>query len=151
MKTIWKVLVGAGLLIVLLFSGAIGKLIGKSSVESYYEGKKRGSMESALLKAASELNAKLPMMVDAETRLDSSIGLNNTLRYNYTLINHTLSTVTAEQIDSALGEKLVNNVCTSREMQVFVKNGVTVTYAYYGSDGGQITVIAVPPSKCGRN
>ncbi len=148
MKKVLAWIAGAGALVAVLFSGAIGQLVGKSSVESYYAGKKDGTLEAALGKAASELNAKLPMMVDAETRLDSSMGTNKTFRYNYTLVNHTSSTVSPAQVVEALERKLTNNVCTSSDMKVFVNNGVVVSYAYFGSDGKQIAIITVPPAKC---
>jgi hypothetical protein len=149
MKTVWTVLGGIGLVLVILFSGAIGKLVGKGAVDSYYSGKKEGFIDEALLKTASEINSKLPMMVDSETRLDSTVGLNKSFRYNYTLINYASSSVSASELNSALGQKLINNVCTSKEMQVFVKNGVTVSYAYFGNDGNQVTIISVAPSQCG--
>ncbi len=141
-------LTGAGALLAVLLSGAIGNFVGKSSVDSYYAGKKEGSLDAALGKAASTLNANLPMMVDSETRLDASMGANKTFRYNYTLVNHTSSTVSKAQLLEALEEKLINNVCTSSDMKAFVSNGVVVYYAYYGSDGKQIAVITVPPTKC---
>lgn len=149
MSTMWKVLAGIGTVVVILFAGAIGKVVGKSAVDSYYAGKQEGITDELLLKTASDLNAKLPMMVDSETRLDSSVALNRSFRYNYTLVNYTSFDVSASDLRNALEQKLINNVCTTSEMQVFMKNGVTVGYAYYGKDGRQITVISVSPAQCG--
>jgi uncharacterized protein YdbL (DUF1318 family) len=149
MKTIWKILGGIGLLLVIAFSGAIGKLVGKASVENYYAGKNDGAIDEALQKAAGQMSAKLPMMVDSDTRWDSIMGINKTLRHNYTLVNYSASAVSADDIKNGFGQKLVNRVCTSEEMQVFVKNGVTVSYAYYGNEGKQIIVISIAPSQCG--
>lgn len=148
MKMVWKVLGGIGLLLAIAFSGEIGKFVGKASVDSYYSGKKEGFIDEALLKTANEINSKLPMMVDSDTRLDSTAGLNKSFRYNYTLVNHTSSSVSASDLESALGQRLINKVCTSKETQVFVKNGVTFSYAYFGNDGKQVTVISVTPSQC---
>jgi hypothetical protein len=149
MKTIWKILGGIGLLLVIAFSGAIGKLVGKASVENYYAGKNDGAIDEALQKAAGQMSAKLPMMVDSDTRWDSIMGINKTLRHNYTLVNYSASAVSADDIKNGFGKILVNRVCTSEEMQVFVKNGVTVSYAYYGNEGKQIIVISIAPSQCG--
>ena len=148
MKTVWKVLGGISLLLALFISGAIGKLVGKVSMDGYHSGKVEGFIDEALLKTASEFNSKLPMMIDSETRLDSTMGLNKGFRYNYTLVNHTSDTVSASELNNALGQNLINNVCTSEEMRVFVENGVTVSYAYFGGDGRQITIITVAPSQC---
>jgi hypothetical protein len=140
MNTVWKVIGGLGLLMVLAFSGVTGKFSGKTSEEK---------IDAELLQTASKLNERLPMMVDAETRWDSTVGIDKTMRYNYTLINYSASNLPVQEFRGALEAKLVNNVCTTKEMQVFVKNGVTVTYAYYGNEGKEITVIAVEPSRCG--
>lgn len=107
-------------------------------------------IEELLPKFASQLNAKLPMMVDANTRLDSVMGINRTLRYNYTLINHSSLNVTDQDVRNSLQQKIENNVCTSQETLSFIKNGVTISYAYYGSEGKQISVISVSPSLCGN-
>ncbi len=149
MNTFWKILAGIGAVVVILFASAIGKLVGKSAVDSYYSGKQEGITDEVLLKTANDLNAKLPMMVDSETRLDSSVGLHHSFRYNYTLVNYTSFDISAADLRDAMEQKLINSVCTTTEMQVFIKNGVTVSYAYYGSDGRQISVISVSPAQCG--
>ena len=87
-------------------------------------------------------------MVDSETQLDNVIGVNNIFRYNYTLVNYSSSDISAQDIKSSMEEKIINNVCTTEEMQVFIGNGVTVNYAYYGNKGKLITVISVLPSQC---
>lgn len=105
-------------------------------------------IEGQLLKASGEINKNLPMMVDSETRLDSTMGMNNTLRYNYTLVNRTADSISGQVLKAALETKLTNNVCSSDDMRIFVSNGVTVQYAYFGKEGTQIGVITIPPSKC---
>lgn len=148
MRTILKVLGGVAVLVAILLAAGIGKFIGKTTVDSYYAGKREGVINEVLLKAADKLNSKLPMMVDANTRLDSTIGLNERFRYNYTLVNYSSAQISSSQIHNVLGQKLVNNVCTNKEMQAFVNNGVTVSYAYFGNDGKEITVISIAPSQC---
>lgn len=107
-------------------------------------------IEEMLPKFASQLNAKLPMMVDAGTRLDGVMGVNKTLRYNFTLLNHSSSSITDQDVRNVLQRKIENNVCTSQETLSFIKNGVTLSYAYYGNEGKQISVISVSPSQCGN-
>lgn len=148
MKTIWKILGGIGLLLVIAFAGGIGKMIGKTTTDRFFEGKNEGALDSALMQAASEINANLPMMVDSETRLDATVGMNKRFRYNYTLINYSANEIEPKAIVDAMQDKLINNVCTSKEMEVFVKNSIPVTYAYFGKNGKQITVITVSPSQC---
>lgn len=115
-----------------------------------YEKNSGTPIEDLLPKFASQLNAKLPMMVDADTRLDSVMGVNKTLRYNYTLVNYSASNVTEQDVRSAMQQKIENSVCTSQESLSFIKNGATLSYAYYGNEGKQIAVISVSPAQCGN-
>ena len=148
MNTIWKILSGIGLLLVIVFAGSIGKIIGKTTVDRFVEGKNEGALDSVLIKAASKINANLPMMVDSETRLDSTIGINKEFRYNYTLINYSANEIDPKAIVDAMQDKLINNVCTSKDMAIFVKNSIPVTYAYFGKNGKEIAVITISPSQC---
>jgi len=115
----------------------------------YISGNDKTDLNSTLMAAANELNINLPMMVDGETRLDSSIGINRTFRYNYTLINYAAEDVDADQFKVNMESTLINSFCTTKEMEVFTKNDVPVTYAYHGKNGKQITTITVNSSQCG--
>ena len=145
---LWKILGGVGLLLVIAFSSLIGKQVGKGSVENYYTNKNKGAFDEELTKSVSQINANLPRMVDTETRLDSAVGSNKNLRYNYTLVNYSEKTLSADALNNAVGKNIVNEVCTAKETKVFIKNGVTISFAYHGNEGKQITVISVAPSQC---
>ena len=132
MKTIGKIFGAVGLLPVIAFA----------------EGIKEGELNRALTQAASQINANLPMMVDSGTRLDSTAGLNREFRYHYTLVNYSADELDRSAFENAKRSKLINNVCTSQELEVFVQNGVSVTYAYFGKYGKQIATITVQPSQC---
>ena len=90
-----KTLAWAVVIVVVIFAGAIGKLIGQNTTDRFLDGKREGTLDATLKQAATELNENLPMMVDADTRLDTSMGINGKFRYNYTLVNYT-----AEEFDS---------------------------------------------------
>ena len=149
MKKIWQALGAIGVVVVVVFAGGIGKLVGSSTSERFFEGKREAELNSVLMRAASELNKNLPMMIDSETRFDSSVGINKQFRYNYTLINYAAEDLDPSAIQSTMEPKLKNTVCTTKEMEVFVKNNVPVTYAYHGKNGTQVAVITVQPSACG--
>lgn len=148
MKIIWKILGGLVVILVIAFAGGIGKIVGKSATESYLAGKDNAAIDTALLHAASEINKTLPMMVDAETRLDSTTGINRTIRYNYTMVNYTVADLDGVSFEKSMKQTLINKVCTTKEMQVFVRNKVPVSFAYYDKKGKQITFITVPSSSC---
>lgn len=148
MKKIAKIMGVIGLLLVVAFAGGIGKLVGKSTGERFFEGKKESELNSVLIQAANQINQNLPMMVDSETRLDSTVGINNQFRYNYTMINYPAEELDSKAFKEAMQPQLINSVCTTKEMEVFMKNGVPVTYAYHGKNGKQVTTITIHPSQC---
>jgi hypothetical protein len=143
-KTSWVIL----LILFIIFSSLIGEYIGKKSIDNYYSGKKNIAINEALLETANQINSKLPLMIDSETQLNTTIGINKTFRYNYTLVNHPASDLSADILEHNLKQKITNSVCTSKEMEIFMKNGVTIEYAYFGNDGKQISVISISPSNC---
>ena len=106
-------------------------------------------LDQQLADLAEEGNAHLPMMVDAQTRLDSMLASSgNGFAYNYTLVN-----LEARQIDRAAFEKklephLKTVLCTGSDNALFRDNGVNVTYTYHGNDGGEVASVVVPASAC---
>lgn len=149
MNMIWKVLGFAVLLVVVAFAGIIGKFVGKSTTERFIEGKQSAEIDTVLLKTAEEINKKLPMMVDQDTRLDTTIGYGKKFRYNYTMV-----TFAAEDIDPNLLENefvplVRNRACSTEQMKMFFKNGVTVDYSYSDKTGKHFKTISVTPGHCG--
>ena len=89
------------------------------------------------------------MMVDDATRWESTVpGPGRRWTYVYTLVTASSADVTEQQIHDALGEKIRTSVCTSKEMQVFVKNKVQVVYHYNGNDGADIGEVVVDTRQC---
>jgi len=115
---------------------------------SNFEEKNGGALEKTLIQAASKINANCPIMVDSETRLDSVSGINRGFQYNYTLVKYSANEIEPVAIKNAMLTALINNLCTSKGMKIFVKNNVPVTYAYFGKNGKKITTITVSPSQC---
>ncbi len=135
-------------MLVIIFAGGIGKLVGKSTSESFFEGKKASELNTALIQTASQINQNLPMMIDSETHVDSTIGLNKQFRYNYTMVNYSAEELNPKGFTKAMQSQLINRVRTTKEMEVLMKNDVPVTYAYHGKSGKQFTTITVLPSQC---
>lgn len=89
------------------------------------------------------------MMVDKETQLDSTIGgPGKKFTYLYTLVNFSSQEISWQQFNNSLSTNLRNSVCSSKEMEVFFKNGVQVVYKYRGKDGVIIGDIVINPSDC---
>ncbi len=148
MKKILQILGGIGVVLVIVFAGGVGQIVGKSTTERFFDGKNESQLNSVLMHAASELNKNLPMMVDSETRLDSTVGINKQFRYNYTMINFLESEIDVPAFKEAMSPYVRNGVCTTEEMKVFVTNDVPVTYAYFDKDGKQFAIITIQPTEC---
>lgn len=119
---------------------------GKTAVEHIFFGKQ--DIDKVLIKAAEDLNEKAPIMVDSGTRLDSVTGINRSFRYNYTLVGFASNEIDSAQLNRTLKNQLTDSVCNSNEMRIFIDNNVPVTYAYYGKDGNQITIITIESYHC---
>lgn len=148
MKTATKILSGLAVVAVLVFSNGIGQLAGRFFGDSFGAGVREGKLDAKLREAANTLNQRLPMQVDAETRLDSSVAADRQFIYKYTLVNITADMLSSSELKAAMEETVINRVCTEQGMQVFVKQGVTVSYAYADKNGKEIAVLSVAPSQC---
>lgn len=149
MNTVWKVLSFIGMLIVIAIAGGIGKEVGRSSIKKFNSDRTDGTIEEALRQASNKVNGGLPMMVDKETRLESTMpGPGKKWTYLYTITSMTSSDVTQQELQSALAANIRNGVCTNKDMTVFVKNGVQIVYRYRGNDGSIIGDIVVNPQDC---
>lgn len=132
--------------IVTAFATAIGAAAGTYAVKDLFKGGQDGN--DRLIEVTNEVNKTLPMMIDSETRLDSTIGLNGTFTYNYTLINHSYEEIDSELFRENMESKLLANYCTSDEMKQFLENDVAISFSYFGKAGGQIAKFAYMPSDC---
>jgi hypothetical protein len=104
------------------------------------------TIQDALYETASEINRNLPMMLDSETQLDSTIPLpNKTFMYSYTMINYVASEVDKDFFVSEMRPSLISTVSTLPEMATFRDNDVTVAYKYRGKDGAEIATIKITP------
>ena len=144
-----KVLGFIGMLIVIAIAGGIGKELGRSSVTKLNSDRTEGAIEEALRQASNQVNSGLPMMVDKETRLDSTMpGPGKRWTYLYTITSTSSSEVSQQQLQNALGSNIKSYVCSNKDMVAFVKNGVQIIYKYRGNDGKIIGDIIVNPQDC---
>lgn len=105
-------------------------------------------VHAKLTKVSDTINDRLPMMVDTQTRLDSTEAIGTTLKYNYTVVNFSAANVSADKIKTTVRPKVIKRLCTSQKMKVFVKHGVSLIYAYKGKNGAPITTLKISPDQC---
>jgi len=126
----------------LLLSAAVAGVLTACSSKAFSD----ALIEGQLAAASKEQNKKLPIMVDEDTRWDSTTaGPGKNWEYFYTLVNPVSKNITEKQINDVMGDKIRASVCNMKEMEFFMKNEVTLKYKYRDSDGkyiGEVVVIA---------
>ena len=122
-----------GLLLVVL-GLAIGLLTSKYVFNNF--GGNKSPLDKELVEATKEINKHLPMMIDSETRTDSTVVLPyNTIQYVFTMINQSKDQLNAEDFEKRLRPLILNSIKTNSDMENFRKNEVTLVYLYKDKDG----------------
>ena len=104
------------------------------------------SIEEKLVQTSKDLNARLPLNVDSETRWDTTVsGPGKCLTYCYTLINVSKSEIDPEQVTAKIKPELLLNYRTSPSMKLLRENHVILRYMYKDKVGETVTVIEVSP------
>lgn len=130
-----------------IFGSLIGRAVGDAAGKVIVDPK---TTEITLQKMTDQLNAKMPMRVDQDTRLDNlHAGPGVRFTYNYTILTATIKDIDRTYFVNHLETKLKAGVCSSPDMQVFFKNNVTVGYSYRASDGVFVAKIEITPKDCG--
>ena len=125
-------------------ANVFGALIGPSGSLG-----QEASVDDALAKVSAQMNKKMPIAVDQDTRLDRvSAEPGRHFTYHYTLVSLRRSDVDQANFDTLVKPQLKTRLCESVEMKNFLKNGVTISYLYRGSDGHLIGGAEFSPSDC---
>lgn len=95
-----------------------------------------------------ETNKSLPLMADAETRLDKSSSKGKTLSFHYTLINFMSSMVDSEQFMAAMIPNIVKRMCGNSTFRAYLEMGANFKHTYRGKDQMEIATIPVVKSDC---
>jgi hypothetical protein len=107
----------------------------------------RPEFDKVLVQASNELNKNLPMVLDKDTRLDTTIpGPGNRFTYFYTMLNYTVEQLDTNKLRSILTPNLINNYKTNKSMDEFRENNVELHYFYRDKNGKSVFDIAVPAS-----
>jgi hypothetical protein len=129
--------------LLLIVGIVIGSMVGAFAVRTLW---KPANIDRALVQTAAEMNKRMPMMADKETRLDSTTAApNKTLIYHYTLINMRAADVQKDTFVNLLRPKIIGNYKTSPEMKTLRDNGVTLEYQYFDKEGAEVSKFAVSP------
>jgi len=122
-----------------------GALMGRSGAMG-----NESTVDEALARVTSQINKNTPMAVDKETRLDKVTAEPGArLVYHYTLVRISSTDVNSVAFQNAIKPQLQSRLCSSPEMQNFLKSGVKISYLYRGSDGRPLGGVGFVPNDCG--
>ncbi len=101
------------------------------------------------MEASQQINKQLPMMVDSETRLDTTICAGKHVLYKYTMIGLSAKDLDIISFNDEIKTMLVKNQCSNENMVKMLKFGVQYSYMYQDRDGNLITTINIDKRACG--
>ena len=97
------------------------------------------------MELSSELNKRMPIVVDKETRLDSTApGPSKTLSYQYTLLNFDGVKVEEKEL-SEIRTRARANYQTNPAMKSLREMGVTLRYRYNNKSGAFVGEFSLTP------
>ena len=106
--------------------------------------------QSSLNRLADQINRGVPVMIDKETELLAAVGTEGMLTYNYRLVSYSVSQLNASKFAAGAKERVTQGVCNRPETRDdLLKQGVTLSYAYYDKDKQHIATIDISSADCG--
>jgi hypothetical protein len=97
---------------------------------------------------AAEANKTLPILVDAETRLDKVVASEHLLEKRYTLISAQASNELTDKLTSKLFPILKTQSCQNKQSMNFYQSGVSEAFTYSDMNGKPIATLTVNKSSC---
>jgi hypothetical protein len=103
-----------------------------------------------LTRVAAEMNQTVPVMIDPETELLPVTVAPALLTYNYRLVSYSAAQIDPKRFAAGAKQRVTESACERPETRdEFLKNGVTLRYAYFDKDKKPITSVDVTPKDCG--
>lgn len=119
-------------------------------IPGYFKAREDPRSEAHLSRVAAELNRSAPAMIDKETELLPSQGVEGMFIYNYRLVSYSASQIDAKKFAAGAKRRLVQGACNTPETRdEFLKQGVTLRYTYYDKDKHPVATVDVTPGDCG--
>ncbi|MHC5064098.1 MAG: hypothetical protein ACYTG5_08995 [Planctomycetota bacterium] len=111
-------------------------------------GQSDASIERSLNKAANDLNAQCPMMIDSETRLDRTIaGPGKKFTYLYTIMGEDLEPTDDPALWAEVRQGILNGLRSSPEMREMGDVGVSLVYQYKNEAGQHLGYVEFAPEE----
>jgi len=103
-------------------------------------------VDAQLRQTTSIINLRCPIILDSETRLDSSgTAPGKNIIYYYTLFNKGKSEINTDEARQILTQQLIQNIQASEEMRMMRLWRVTFDYIYFDKNRNKIIEIRITP------
>jgi len=99
-------------------------------------------------KVCSELNLNLPMMLDAETEIYTTIGFDNKIQYHYRLVNFLVSEVDTNSFMPVIRQNIRNSSCSAKESRKLLDAGITMEYVYHDKNKIEVSRYTLKEVDC---
>lgn len=113
------------------------------------EGKAVSAHEQALIDNSKKLNKNLPLMVDADTRLDATLAIGMQFHFKYTMVNTAVKDIDVAVFRKKMEENLIRTQRSDKGAVTLLKAGVEYVYSYADKDGVLIASIRLNKKTCG--
>ncbi|MDP5460467.1 hypothetical protein [Alishewanella sp. SMS8] len=140
-----KEFVNTSILLAILFFAFAGRLAIDVFSSKTYDAEDNNK---TLMRAASEINKNLPMTIDMDTVLVSTVGSGDTFRYLYKLINYHVDEIDLQDFNAGMAPRLFNWVCTSDTTAEFRKMKIKVVYSYVDFEDRKVVDIPIDTKEC---
>jgi hypothetical protein len=127
-----------------------GIIIALMSVSMFTQscGSPNSTPDPGLVKMAEEINPMCPMMIDAETRLDTTaVFSNKTFMYDYTFINYENGMVDTTRVKNLIMPNAIHAIKTNPGLKYFRDNKVTIKYNYKDKNGSYMFSFVITPNQ----
>lgn len=131
-------------IVIMFIATAFGILAVSLSLSRCSDGP--AAMDKELVKVSSDMNKTLPMMLDKDTRLDTTVpGPGKRLTYVNTIVNYELAQIDTVAMRKILTPNILSNYKTQKDMESFRKQGVVLRYQYKDKNGVYLIEIEANP------
>lgn len=113
------------------------------------EGKALSAHEQILIDNSKKLNKNLPLMVDADTRLDATLAIGMQFHFKYSLVNAAVKDIDVAAFRKKMEENLIRTQRADKGAVTLLKAGVEYVYSYADKDGVLIASIRLNKKTCG--
>ena len=134
----------------------VEKLVNETKNPKEQKGKKKSTeagqsmpLADTLQLTAKTLNKDLPKMIDAELRFDHVDAKWKQMSFAYTLVHQTRWSMPPKNLRDLIYDDIKTQVCSDKESQGLLENGMVVSYKYRDKDKKPIDTFIFDAKACG--